>query len=661
MEESVQIDLKSLNAVAAAVRVLTMDAVQKAKSGHPGLPMGCADLGSLIYGEILSHYPADPAWINRDRFVLSAGHGSMLLYSLLHLSGYDLSLEELKNFRQHDSLTPGHPEYGLTPGVETTTGPLGQGISNSVGLAMAERMLAARFNTETLKVIDHYTYVLCGDGDLMEGVSAEAASLAGHHGLGKLIVFYDSNSITIEGSTDLAFTEDVLKRFAAYGWQTLSGDAYDLEGIMKLVKEAQNEENQPTIIKLKSVIGKGSPNMAGSHKVHGAPLGEDEVKAAKMELGVPEDSAFYIPREACEYFTVRREGWQKRYSDWQDMFNLWRQENPRLASEWDLFFQPVVADNLEFPLYNEGDKLATRKAGGEVLNAMARQIPNLIGGSADLAPSNVTELKGMGSFQKGNPKGRNLHFGVREHGMGAIANGLALHGGIKPFCATFLVFSDYMRPAIRLAAMMRLPVIYIFTHDSVFVGEDGPTHQPVEHITALRSIPNLVVLRPGDAQETAAAWKLALARSDGPTVLALTRQGLEVYAKDDAQWVDHVKRGAYIVKDCEGSPEIVLVATGSEVSLALGIAGELGSGVRVVSMISRELFLQQQQDFKEKLIPGSARRVVIEAGISMGWEGIAGFDGIVQSINHFGESGPAGQLAGKVGLTVQQIVARIKS
>ena len=656
-----QIDIKSLKAVATAVRVLTMDAVQKAKSGHPGLPMGCADLGSLIYGEILSHYPADPAWINRDRFVLSAGHGSMLLYSLLHLSGYALSLEELKNFRQHDSLTPGHPEYGLTPGVETTTGPLGQGIGNSVGLVMAERMLAARFNTETVRLINHYTYVLCGDGDLMEGVSAEAASLAGHHGLGKLIVFYDSNSITIEGSTDLAFTEDVLKRFTAYGWQTLSGDAYDLEGIMKLVKEAQNEENQPTIIKLKSVIGKGSPNMAGSHKVHGAPLGEDEVKAAKIGLGVPEDSAFYIPREASEYFEVRREEWRKRYSDWQDMFKLWRQENPRLASEWDLFFQPVVADNLDFPLYNEGDKLATRKAGGEVLNAMAQQIPNLIGGSADLAPSNATDLKGMGSFQKENPRGRNLHFGVREHGMGAIVNGLALHGGIKPFCATFLVFSDYMRPAIRLAAMMKLPVIYIFTHDSVFVGEDGPTHQPVEHITALRAIPNLVVLRPGDGQETAVAWKLALARTDGPTVLALTRQGLEVYAKDDAQWVDHVKHGAYIVKDCEGSPEIVLVATGSEVSLALGIAGELGSGVRVVSMISRELFLQQPQDFKEKLIPGNARRVVMEAGISMGWEGIAGSDGIVQSIDRFGESGPADQLAGKLGFTVQEIVSRIKS
>ncbi len=656
-----QIDIKSLNAVATAVRVLTMDAVQKAKSGHPGLPMGCADLGSLIYGEILSHYPADPAWINRDRFVLSAGHGCMLLYSLLHLSGYDLSLEELKNFRQCGSLTPGHPEYGLTPGVETTTGPLGQGISNSVGLAMAERMLAARFNTENQAIIDHYTYVLCGDGDLMEGVSAEAASLAGHHGLGKLIVFYDSNSITIEGSTGLAFTEDVLKRFAAYGWQTLSGDAYDLEGIMKLVKEAQNEENRPTIIKLKSVIGKGSPNMAGSHKVHGAPLGEDEIKAAKVELGVPEDSAFYIPREACEYFAARREEWRQRYSDWEDMFKLWRRENTRLASEWDLFFQPVAADNLEFPLYNEGDKVATRKAGGEVLNAMARQIPNLIGGSADLAPSNVTDLKGMGSFQKENPKGRNLHFGVREHGMGAIANGLALHGGIKPFCATFLVFSDYMRPAIRLAAMMKLPVIYIFTHDSVFVGEDGPTHQPVEHITALRAIPNLVVLRPGDGQETAAAWKLALARTEGPTVLALTRQGLEVYAKDDAQWVDHVKRGAYIVKDCEGSPETVLVATGSEVSLALGIAGELGSGVRVVSMISRELFLQQPQDFKEKLIPGSARRVVIEAGISMGWEGIAGSNGIIQSIDRFGESGPAGQLADKLGLTVKEIVARIKA
>jgi len=661
MEGSVQIDIDSLNAVATAVRALTMDAVQKAKSGHPGLPMGCAELGSLIYGEILSHYPADPMWINRDRFVLSAGHGSMLLYSLLHLSGYDLSLEELKNFRQHGSLTPGHPEYGLTPGVETTTGPLGQGISNSVGLVMAERMLAVRFNTETQTLIDHYTYVLCGDGDLMEGVSAEAASLAGHHGLGKLIVFYDSNSITIEGSTGLAFTEDVLKRFAAYGWQTLAGDAYNLEGIMKLVKEAQDEENRPTIIKLKSVIGKGSPNMAGSHKVHGAPLGEDEVKAAKIELAVPEDSAFYIPREASEYFAARREEWRQRYSDWQDMFKLWRRENPGLASEWDLFFQPVVADNLEFPLYNEGDKLATRKAGGEVLNAMAQQIPNLIGGSADLAPSNITVLKGMGSFQKGNPRGRNLHFGVREHGMGAIVNGLALHGGIKPFCATFLVFSDYMRPAIRLAAMMKLPVIYIFTHDSVFVGEDGPTHQPVEHITALRAIPNLVVLRPGDAQETAAAWKLALTRSDGPTVLALTRQGLEVYAKDDEQWVDHVKRGAYIVKDCEGNPEIVLVATGSEVSLALGVAGELGSGVRVVSMISRELFLKQPQDSKEKLIPGSARRVVMEAGISMGWEGIAGSDGIVQSIDHFGESGPAGQLADKLGLTVQQIVARIKS
>jgi len=657
----VQIDINSLKAVATAVRVLTIDAVQKAKSGHPGLPMGCADLGSLIYGEILSHHPADPAWINRDRFVLSAGHGSMLLYSLLHLSGYDLSLEELKNFRQHDSLTPGHPEYGITPGVETTTGPLGQGISNSVGLAMAERMLAARFNTKTQAVIDHYTYVLCGDGDLMEGVSAEAASLAGHHGLGKLIVFYDANSISIEGSTDLAFTEDVLKRFAAYGWQTLSGDAYDLEGIMKLVKEAQNEENRPTIIKLKSVIGKGSPNMAGSHKVHGAPLGEDEVKAAKIELGVPEDSAFYIPREASEYFAVRREEWRQRYSDWQDMFKLWRRENTRLASEWDLFFQPVATDNLEFPLYNEGDKLATRKAGGEVLNAMARQIPNLIGGSADLAPSNLTELKGMGSFQRDNPRGRNLHFGVREHGMGAIVNGLALHGGIKPFCSTFLVFSDYMRPAIRLAAMMKLPVIYIFTHDSVFVGEDGPTHQPVEHITVLRAIPNLLVLRPGDGQETAAAWKLALARTDGPTVLALTRQGLEVYAKDDKQWVDHVKRGAYIVKDCEGSPEIVLMATGSEVSLALGIAGELGSGVRVVSMISRELFLQQTQDFKEKLIPGTARRVVIEAGISMGWEGIAGSDGIIQSIDRFGESAPAGKLAGKLGLTVQGIVARIKS
>ncbi len=653
-----------LKFVATAVRTLTMDAIQKANSGHPGLPMGCAELGALLFGEILKHFPGDPEWINRDRFVLSAGHGSMLLYSLLHLSGYDLSLEDIKNFRQLGSKTPGHPEYGVTPGVETTTGPLGQGLANAVGMAIAERMLAARFNTDSRRVIDHYTYVLAGDGDLMEGVSSEACSLAGHLGLGKLIVFYDSNHITIEGSTDLAFTEDVLKRFEAYNWQAFSADAYDLEGIVKVVEEAKKDTNKPALIKINSIIAKGAPNLAGSHKTHGAPLGDEEVREAKRAIGVPdpEGSLFYIPAEAKAYFTGRKEVWDEEYKNWKVSFSAWSEENPELFKQWKQFFndqRPKPVQGL--PQYKEGDKLATRKAGGQALNVLAENIPNLIGGSADLAPSNSTYLKGMGSFQKDNHLGRNLHFGVREHAMGAIVNGITLHGGLRAFCATFLVFSDYMRPAIRMAALMSLPVIYVFTHDSVFVGEDGPTHEPVEQLAALRTIPGLLVLRPSDAEETNAAWIQAINHIDGPSALILTRQSLTVFAKEDSNWRENMPRGAYIVKDSKGRPEIVIVATGSEVNLALEIQQQLGSDkVRVISMVSRSLFLKEKEAYGKELIPDGSHRVVLEAGVAQGWGEIAGSGGMIRSIERFGESGPGKKVYEYLGFNAGEIAALIR-
>ena len=648
---------------AAAVRLLSMDAVQKANSGHPGLPMGCAELGVLVYGEILKHDPGDPGWIDRDRFVLSAGHGSMLLYSLLHLCGYDLALSELQSFRQLGSKTPGHPEYGLTVGVETTTGPLGQGISNAVGMAMAERMLAARFNTAQHTVIDHYTYVLAGDGDMMEGVSSEASSLAAHLGLGKLVVFYDSNRITIEGSTELAFTEDVRRRFDAYGWQTFDGDAYDPEQILGFVAEAKKDPHRPSLIVLHSVIGKGAPTLAGSHETHGAPLGEEEVRAAKRAMGAPEDSQFHIPTGAQEYFQSKREGWARAHTRWGEGFEAWASANPDKKAEWDRFFSPLDPGGLALPEFKEGDKMATRKASGTVLSAIGAAVPNLVGGSADLAPSNNTYVKGLGDFQAGTPGGRNLHFGVREHGMGAICNGLVLHGGLRPYCGTFLVFSDYMRPAVRLAAIMGLPVIYVFTHDSVFVGEDGPTHQPVEHLAALRAIPNLVVLRPGDAQETAAAWKMALLRTAGPTALALTRQNLTVYAKDDPQWRENLRHGAYLVADSDGPPALVLVATGSEVNLALETKQALGAAggkVRVVSMISRELFLAAPPEYRSRLLPPDARRAVLEAGVSYGWGDIAGTEFVFVGVDRFGESAPAGKIAEHLGLNAVAAAAKLK-
>ncbi|MBN1798525.1 MAG: transketolase [Spirochaetales bacterium] len=652
---------QEIKSVALSVRTLTMDAVQKANSGHPGLPMGCAELGALIFGEILKHTPRDPGWIDRDRFVLSAGHGSMLLYSLLHLSGYDLSLDDIKNFRQLHSKTPGHPENRLTPGVETTTGPLGQGVANAVGMAIAESFLAARFNTRQHTVIDHYTYVLAGDGCLMEGVSAEAASLAGHLGLGKLIVFYDSNKITIDGSTDITFTEDVLQRFEAYGWQTLAGSAYDTDEIMALVNPAKQEQVRPSLILLRSKIAKGSPNLEGSHKAHGSPLGAEEVALIKKTLGIAESDMFYAAPEAKIYFNAKQKLWDTSYAEWQQRFKEWKKSNPDLFDEWKKYFNGREISAVSFPSYNVGDKIATRSSGGEILNATAQALPNLIGGSADLAGSNKTELKGLGSFQKHDRTGRNINFGVREHAMGAVVNGIMLHGGFRVFCATFLVFSDYMRPAVRLAALMQLPVLYIFTHDSIFVGEDGPTHQPVEHVEALRTIPNLRVMRPADAQENVELWKLSLKHNSGPCVMAYTRQNLTVFEKSDPDWKENIKKGAYVVMDSGDVPDVVLIATGSEVGLALEAAHALeGLKVRVVSMPCRELFLQAAAEYREQLVPSASKKVVVEAGVSSGWHVITGGNGAVIGVDRFGESGPASKVAEHLGLSVQNIVKKVK-
>ena len=652
-------NIKAIEAVALSIRSLSMDGVQKANSGHPGLPMGCAELGALLYGEILKHHPAEPGWINRDRFVLSAGHGSMLLYSLLHLSGYGLTLDDLKSFRQLGSPTAGHPEYGAAKGIETTTGPLGAGFSNAVGMAIAEQMLAARFNTSDHEIVDHYTYVLSGDGCMMEGVTSEAASLAGHLGLGKLIVFYDSNHITIDGSTDIAFTEDVLARYKAYNWQTLRSDAYDIENIARLVDEAKADGSRPAIILLDSIIGKGSPNMAGTHTVHGAPLGDEEIVATRKNLGIPEGEAFYVAPEASAFFSEKRTEWESDYDAWTTLFDAWATANPDLKSLWDSYFSAPGVDTAEMPVYETGSGVATRNAGGTAQNALAASIPNLVGGSADLAASNKTSMPGLGEFSKTDRSGRTINFGVREHGMGGITNGIALHGGFRPFCATFLVFADYMRPTIRLAALMKLPVVYVFTHDSIYVGEDGPTHQPVEQIESLRVIPNVWVLRPADAEETNVAWQMALERSDGPTALALTRQNLKIFEKTDPDWAAKCRKGAYVAMDCDGEPEVVIVATGSEVEPAMDAASGAAKRVRVVSMISRELFEAQDRGFKTKLIPDGTRVIVVEAGVGTGWGGIASSRDDIISIDRFGESGKATEVAAHFGVTSKDVSALV--
>ncbi len=640
-----------------------MDGVQKANSGHPGMPMGTADFATVLFLKHLKHSPSNPNWQDRDRFVLSAGHGCMLLYSLLHLSGYELSIEDLKQFRQFESKTPGHPEYGVTPGVETSTGPLGQGCGNAVGMALAEAMMAARFNTDKYKIVDHYTYVLCGDGDLMEGVSHEAFSLAGHLKLNKLIVFYDSNRITIEGATDLAYSDDVRKRFEGYGWNVLEVDGHNYEQIDMALTKAKAEKERPTIIIGKTIIGKGSPNMAGNHETHGAPLGVEEVKATKKALGFPEDKDFYVPDEVRQIFAERLTQLKKMEEDWQNRFNAYCSENPEKAKAWQEAMGLVIPKDIEkvLPTFDPAKPVATRSASHTVIQKIAKAVPYLVGGAADLAPSTRTIMEGCGDVNTRKFEGRNLHFGVREHAMGAVLNGMALHKGFRVYGATFFVFSDYFRPSIRMAAIMKLPVIYVLTHDSFYVGEDGPTHEPVEHTMSLRLIPDMTVIRPSDPTETAYAWIAALKNTKGPTAILLTRHNVPVIDRSKYASASNLEKGAYILwQSAEGKPQLIIIATGSEVQLALDAAQMLAKEnicVRVVSMPSWEIFEQQPERYKRKVLPPACKkRISIEAGVTKGWEKYVGPKGKSIGLNHFGASAPYKVLAQHYGFTVENVV-----
>jgi transketolase len=648
------------------LRSLAMDAVQAANSGHPGLPMGAATMAYVLWTRFLKHNPANPKWADRDRFILSAGHGSMLLYSLLHLTGYELSLEELKNFRQWGSKTPGHPESHLTPGVETTTGPLGQGFGNGVGMAIAERFLATHFNRPDHEIVNHYTYAICSDGDLMEGVSHEAASLAGHLKLGKLIYFYDDNHISIEGSTDLAFTENRIGRFEAYGWHVQKiDDGNDMEAIEKAIRMAQEEKDRPSLISVRTHIGYGSPNKQDTASAHGEPLGAAEVKLTKQNLGWPLDPSFFIPEEALKRFRLALKMGDQWEREWMNRYKAYEKSYPELARQWKEWMNKELPpgwdkDVPSFPADSKG--MATREASGKVLNSIAPKLLNLIGGSADLAPSTKTLMKGEMDFQGGWYAGRNFHFGVREHGMGAILSGMALHGGVIPFGATFLIFSDYMRPPIRLAAIMGLKVLYIFTHDSIGLGEDGPTHQPVEQLSALRAIPNLTVIRPCDANETAEAWRFAIEYENGPVALCFTRQGVPTLDRGAFAPAEGLRRGAYVLTDFKAGkkPDIILIASGSEVHIAVEAAGKLqkkGVSSRVVSMPSWELFERQPEDYRDQVLPPAvSARVAIEAGIPQGWHRYVGNKGEVIGIDHFGASAPYKTVYEKFGMTASRVV-----
>ncbi|MBN2908638.1 transketolase [Polycladomyces sp. WAk] len=652
-----------------AIRVLSIDMVEKANSGHPGMPMGAAPMAYVLWTKFMRHNPDNPQWFNRDRFVLSAGHGSAMLYSLLHLTGYDLPMEELKQFRQWGSRTPGHPEFGHTPGVEATTGPLGQGISMAVGMAMAERHLAAKFNRENFPVVDHYTYVIASDGDLMEGVAAEAASLAGHLKLGKLIVLYDSNDISLDGDLALAFSEDVKKRFEAYGWHVLKvDDEDDLDALSAAIREAQAVTDRPSLIEVKTTIGYGSPNKAGTHKVHGAPLGAEEAALVRKAYGWPSDEPFFIPEEVRRHFAEWKENAKQAEAEWNRLMESYREAYPELAAELDLAIAGRLPEgwDRDLPVFPADDKgMATRKSSGEAINALAKNVPTLFGGSADLASSNNTTMKEEGIFGSEDYTGRNVWFGVREHGMGAALNGMALHGGVRPYGATFLVFSDYLRPSIRLAALMQLPVTYVFTHDSIAVGEDGPTHEPIEQIPSLRLIPGLKVIRPADANETMAAWRLAMEEQDGPTALILTRQNLPVLEGTAELAKDGVRRGAYVLSEAaNGRPQAILIATGSEVSLAVRAQKQLaekGIHVRVVSMPCRERFDQQSQEYRQSVLPKEVSvRVAIEAAHPMGWDRYVGERGAVIGVDRFGASAPGSLVMKEYGFTVENVVAQVE-
>jgi len=653
-----EIEKKAIN----TLRFLAVDAIQKANSGHPGMPMGCAPIAFLLYSKIMKHNPKNPKWINRDRFVLSAGHGSMLLYGILHLTGYEISLEDLKNFRQWGSITPGHPEFGLTPGVETTTGPLGQGFSNAVGMATAEKHLGAMFNKEDIQLLDHYIYVIAGDGDLMEGISHETAAFAGHNKLDNLIVFYDNNKITIDGSTDLAMSEDVAKRFEAYGWHVQHvTDVNDLSALESAVKTAKAVAGKPHLIITDTHIGYGSPHKQDTASVHGSPLGEEEVRLTKKNLGWDENKEFFIPEDVKEFFESLLPNFQSYEDVWQSKFDAYQSKYPTEAREFKRIFQSEIPELKWEEFKNYGENVATRSASGKVLNSLAEQLPELFGGSADLHPSNNTYLKNYKDFSANNYLARNIHFGIREHGMAAIMNGMAYYGGIIPYGGTFLVFSDYLRPAIRLAAMSHLRVIYVFTHDSIGLGEDGPTHQPIEHLASLRAIPGLIVLRPADANETVYAWKIAIETKNQPVALILSRQKLPILDREKYTDAEGTLKGAYILKhEKDTTANIIIIATGSEVALALEAAEVLekeGKSVRVVSMPSTEIFEMQSDEYKREVLPENIQnRIIIEAGVSQGWEKYAGCKGKIISVEKYGASAPYKILFEKYGFTVEKIL-----
>lgn len=657
------IDVESTRLAANAVRGLAIDAVQRANSGHPGLPLGMADVAVVLWSRFLAFDPAEPEWPNRDRFVMSAGHGSMLLYALLHLSGFDLSLDDIKEFRQWGSRTPGHPEFGCTPGVETTTGPLGQGLSNGVGMAIAERWLASRFNRKDFPMMDHYTYVIAGDGCLMEGVSHEACSLAGHLGLGRLIVLWDDNGISIDGATSLASSDNVLTRFKAYGWHTDEVDGHDPESVVGALSRARAEVGKPSLIACSTVIGYGSPNRAGTAKAHGEPLGEEEVRQTKLALGIQGEQPFNVQESAKEpLHSAALRGSQLR-DNWIALLDEYRAQFPEEAVEFETILlgeNPVRLDS-GIPRFDATSEIATRAASGMVLEKLCAEMPNLIGGSADLTGSNNTLVPGVQAITASDFRGSYIYYGVREHAMGGVMNGLARHGGVVPYGGTFLVFADYMRPTLRLAAMMGLQVIYVFTHDSVGVGEDGPTHQPVEHILSLRAIPGLTVIRPADALETTEAWGVAINRVDGPTALLLTRQKLPVLKRapeTDLASAQGVRRGAYVLADCT-HPEVILMGSGSEVHVALRarqLLSERGVQARVVSVPSWELYDAAPVEFRDQVMPASiSARVAVEAGVGMGWERYVGTEGAIVSIDRFGASAPASRVFRELGLTATAV------
>lgn len=659
--------MNSCKIIANTIRGLSVDGVAAANSGHPGMPLGMADVCAVLWSEHMNFNPKNPKWLNRDRFILSAGHGSMLIYSLLHLYGYDLSMDDLKAFRQWGSKTPGHPENFVTAGVETTTGPLGQGVANAVGFALAEASLAARYNREGSEIIDHYTYVVAGDGCLQEGISHEACSFAGHNKLGKLIMLYDSNNITIDGPTHISFTEDTRKRFEAYGWQVLEIDGHDYDQINAAIAEAKKEKSKPSIIICKTIIGFGSPNRAGTSKAHGEPFPAEEIELMKEKLGLPKDKSFFVPDEISDLRAKTQEKGESLENKWNELWENYKNKNQEAAKELENSMKGEISkEALDIPQFGSEKAIATRSASGTVLNHIAKYIPQLMGGSADLTPSNNTLPAGEESFSPENPKGRYIRYGVREHGMAAIMNGMALHGGVLPYSGTFFVFSDYMRPAMRMSALMEQQVVYVLTHDSIGLGEDGPTHQPEAHLWAYRMIPNMTVIRPMDANETAEAWKSALKNKKGPTCLVLTRQNLPVYDRAGLGWAksEEAQKGGYVL--CEDKDfEAIIIATGSEVELAVEAKTKLneqGVKIRIVSMPSTNIFDEQPQEYKESVLPKNIlKRVAVEAGVTLGWYKYVGLEGRVIGLDRFGASAPYKTLYKEFGITTDAIVEAVNS